>query len=262
MTVGLGLHVIMYSKFDDWWAGYTYGPRYFTDLQPLLIVLLVYGLLPLWRVGVIRFLAVVFAAYGIFVQAVGVYAADDGWNRDPVSVDVRPERVWDWSDTQIRRSLANGFRGFELFPVMIDVFRDSVPAKIVELSRDDLASKIELFDMPASMRRGESATVWVRVTNRAAVAWPMFSGKGMLDIRNLVFLVQSWRAGGRQISGLGEVALLPNNIAPGESFEMTLPLVAPASPGVFDIEFRITQAIDGLRGIPSRDAVAARLRVD
>jgi hypothetical protein len=261
MTIGLAGHVVLYSKFDEWWAGFSYGPRYFSDVQPLLVVLLVYGLIPFWRLRTVRAGAVLFAAYGVFVQAVGVYAADDGWNRDPISVDTRPERVWDWRDTQIRRAIGNGFRGFELLPVLVDTFRDDLPAQLVELSPADLAARIELVEMPTEIRAGSATQMRVRVTNRGGAAWPMFSGKGMLDIRHLVFVVQSWKVRGQPIAGLGEVVLLPENLTPGESCDIELPLVAPPHAGVFEIEIRVTQAIDGEKGIPSPDAAAARLRV-
>jgi hypothetical protein len=261
LTIGLFLHVVMYSKFDDWWAGFSYGPRYFTDVQPLLVVLMVYGLIPLWRFQATRVIAAVFAAWGIAVQAVGVYAADDSWNRDPISVDVKTERVWDWNDTQIGRSLGNGFRGFELLPVLVDVFADSVPARVVELRSEDLASRVRLLDMPTRMTRGRSTSIRVRLTNLGGVSWPAFSGKELLDIRNLVFLVQSWQVRGEQIPGLGEVQLLPENLAPGETIEVTMPLVAPPFPGMFDVQFRVSQAVDGERGIPSPDSAMARLLV-
>ncbi len=261
LTVALGAHVVIYAKFDEWWAGYTYGPRYFTDVLPLLFVLVAYGLAPIWRFGAVRVVATVLAAWGVFVQAVGVYAADDGWNREPISVDTRPQRVWDWNDLQIVRSLDNGFRAFELLPVMVDAFADDVPARLVELRQIDLASRVELTGMPARLRTGESAKVRVRITNLGNAAWPSFSGQGLLDIRNLVFVVQSWQVDGRQIGGLGEVELLPENLAPGESLEMEMPLVAPDRPGTFDVEFRVTQAIDGQRGIPSLNAIRARIAV-
>ncbi len=261
MTIGLALHILMYSKFDDWWAGFSYGPRYFTDVLPVLIILMVYGLIPLWRFPLIRIVAPLMAIYGVMVQAIGVYAADDGWNRDPISVDVRTDRIWDWRDTQIRRSLGNGFRGFELIPVLVDVFTDSAPARLVELSAADLASRVQLFDVPSRMRRGSSTTMRVRLTNRGGVAWPVFSGKELLDIRHLVFVVQSWMVDGRQIPGIGEVQLLPENVAPGESIDVELPLVAPSVPGVFDLQVRVMQAIDGERGVPSPDVATSRLLV-
>jgi len=261
-TVALGVHVLMYSKFDDWYAGYTYGPRYFTDVLPLLIVLLVYGLIPLCRMAAVRVLAAALVLYGLGVQAIGVYAADDGWNRDPISIDVRPERVWDWNDTQIGRSFANGFNGFELLPVMLDVFTDAVPAQLVELRPQDLASRVEVVGVPSRMKQGEERTMRARITNLGAAAWPMFSGKGLLDIRHLVFVVQTWRVGGRQLNGIGEVVLLPENVEPGETIDVEMPLVAPRMPGTYDVEVRVTQAIDGRRGIPSPDSLVSRIRVE
>lgn len=262
MTIALIAHVILYAKFDDWWAGYSYGPRYFTDVQPLLAVLLVYGLVPLWHRRAVQMAAVAMALYGVVVQAIGVYAADDGWNRDPVSVDLQPDRVWDWRDTQIRRSLANGFRPLELLPVMVDAFRDPLPAFLEEIEPADLASHIELLGVPDAMRAGEAKTLRLRLTNRGGVAWPMFSGKELLDIRHLVFVVQGWHQGGRRLPGLGEVVLLPQNLAPGEVIEMEMPLVAPPHAGSYDIEVRVTQAVDGTRGIASPDAAFARIHVE
>ncbi len=261
-AVGLLLHVTMYAKFDDWHAGYTYGPRYFADVLPLLVVYLVYGLVPVWRSTIAaRTVAGGLIAYGFVVQVLGVYAADDGWNRYPISVDTRPERVWDWDDTQIGRAWSSGFKGLELLPVMVDVFTDEVPARLVELKPEDLASRIAVAGVPQTMRPGETRRVYAEVSNRGNAAWPMFSGKAMLDIRHLVFLVQSWRVGGRQISGIGEVVLLPENVAPGESVRIEMPLAAPPRPGVYDVEFRITQAIDGFRGVPSPDGVTHRIEV-
>ena len=63
---------------------------------------------------VVRVLAVTFVLYGAAVQAIGVYCADDSWNREPVPLEQNPERVWDWSDLQIVRALRNGWRGGEL----------------------------------------------------------------------------------------------------------------------------------------------------
>jgi hypothetical protein len=120
---------------------------------------------------------------------------------------------------------------------------------------------VKLFDMPTRMTRGRSTSIRVRLTNLGKVSWPTFSGKELLDIRNLVFLVQSWQVRGEQIPGLGEVQLLPENVAPGETIEVTMPLVAPPFPGMFDVQVRVSQAVDGERGIPSPDSANARLLV-
>ena len=51
LVVDVALHLVLYAKFDEWWAGYTYGPRYMVDILPALTLLLAYGLVPLWWYG-------------------------------------------------------------------------------------------------------------------------------------------------------------------------------------------------------------------
>ena len=51
LVVGVALQLVLYAKFDEWWAGYTYGPRYMVDILPALTLLLAYGLVPLWWYG-------------------------------------------------------------------------------------------------------------------------------------------------------------------------------------------------------------------
>jgi hypothetical protein len=93
----------------SWWGGYCFGPRYSTDLLPFLAWFLV----PVWAsIRARPVLRVAFAAtvaIALWVQVVGAFyypAGDwDGW---PVSVDIEPQRCWDWSDNQLRRSWRAG----------------------------------------------------------------------------------------------------------------------------------------------------------
>ena len=48
------------------------------------------------------------ASFGI--QIVGAFFAPCAWYATPVVVDRQLERLWDWSDTQIERCLAEGLR--------------------------------------------------------------------------------------------------------------------------------------------------------
>ncbi len=262
LVVGLVLHVLLYAKFDEWWAGYTYGPRYFTDVLPVLTLLLVYGLVPLWRRRGVRVLAVALALYGMGVQAIGVYCADDSWDREPIPLEQRPERVWDWSDLQILRALGNGWRGAELAPVMIDAFLDPVPARLVALAPADLASELQVIESPSQLRRGVSSTAVVRVANRATRAWPAFSGEGAINVRYRTYLMARWFSYGRLVKGLGDVVPMPENLAPGEVAELAVPLVAPPVPGMYEVEFMVTQAVDGRHGVASPDALRFPLRVE
>jgi membrane protein YdbS with pleckstrin-like domain len=55
-----------------------------------------------WSIGSVAVVAVL--VWSLFVSATGgVLYASACWNTTPVSVDVDPGRVWDWSDPQFLR---------------------------------------------------------------------------------------------------------------------------------------------------------------
>lgn len=262
LTIGVGLHLLLYAQFNEWWAGYAYGPRYFTDVLPALTIFLVFGLVPLWRSRAVRLFAATCIVFGFAIQAIGVYCADDTWNREPVPLELQPERVWDWNDLQITRALRNGWRGGELAQVMFDAFRDPLPARVEPLVQDDLASAIEARDFPAAMRRGATAAGSLEITNRGAATWPAFSGEGVMSSRYLVFVLTRWFMNGRLVDGVGDVALLPVNLAPGETIEMPLSVIAPPSAGDFELELRVSQAVDRARGLVGHDALRLPVHVE
>jgi len=95
------------SKYFHWWAGWSFGPRYMTDMLPVFAMGLVFVDHPFRR----RPAAVPFAvlvAWSVAVQAVGAVCHPSGWNASPRNVDQCPERLWDWQDTQLRRCLERG----------------------------------------------------------------------------------------------------------------------------------------------------------
>jgi hypothetical protein len=100
------LAVSLYVSF--WWGGYSYGPRLTSDLTPVLVFFLIPVLEAWrgsgwrWRPGQILF--VVALAASLLIHAHGALSfAPHTWNTIPVSVDLRPERVWDWRDPQFLR---------------------------------------------------------------------------------------------------------------------------------------------------------------
>lgn len=106
---GALLHFLIYAKLERWWAGWSYGPRYLTDLMPLLVFFLV----PLWtdltRRRWLKPALLVAFALALGVQLIGVYCYPNGdWNSKPTNIDYQPSRVWDWRDPQILRTLRAG----------------------------------------------------------------------------------------------------------------------------------------------------------
>jgi|SRR5579871_192123 len=100
--------LLFYAGYDVWWGGWCYGPRYLSEIEPILLLLL--GLA--WRGMRARlrrgFCIAVFALlpYGVLVQAVGVYSdAATTWSYRPSDVDYAPWRLWDIADNPIFRGL-------------------------------------------------------------------------------------------------------------------------------------------------------------
>jgi hypothetical protein len=104
------LQWLLVSIQQDWWAGYSYGPRYMSDVLPYLIALLAPAFRAIFerRPG-IRFDRAFLAgslAIALFIHARGAYSpAVHRWNSTPVEVNVQPSRVWDWSDPPFLRGL-------------------------------------------------------------------------------------------------------------------------------------------------------------
>lgn len=106
---GLVPFALMLSKYSVWWAGVTFGPRYWIEAAPLLGVLLAFALD--WCRLHARRLLVPFGlaiAWSIAIQAVGAFCYPSSWNLAPASVDTHHERLWDWSDNEILRCLREG----------------------------------------------------------------------------------------------------------------------------------------------------------
>jgi hypothetical protein len=99
-------HWIAVSAYiANWWAGDSYGPRFFTDLTPVFVAFLI-PYFHDWR-ALARPVRVVFVALAIVGLAMhqrgGWSPAVYEWNEHPSSIDKHPERNWDWSDPPFLR---------------------------------------------------------------------------------------------------------------------------------------------------------------
>ena len=109
LVVAMAAVYLLHARFGTWWGGWAYGPRYLTDVLPFLALFLV----PVWpRISSSRLLRAGFVlgvACALWVQIVGAFYYPRGeWDAKPISVDLRPDRIWNWSDSQIMRSWTAG----------------------------------------------------------------------------------------------------------------------------------------------------------
>jgi len=95
-----------------YWAGHCFGPRYFSDMTPFLLLFLVPAIqnwttMPAGAPRVAA--AAAFAAlalWGVFVNLRGATStAVVEWSAIPVNIDEAQWRIWDWSDLSFLRGL-------------------------------------------------------------------------------------------------------------------------------------------------------------
>jgi len=112
------LHLVAVSRFGMWWAGHCWGPRFLTELSPALIILAAPAFTAAWSRGralhaasrlisghtAVRSLFVAAIVGSATLQAIGIYSKGARqWCREPVNVDLAPERAWDWCDAPFLR---------------------------------------------------------------------------------------------------------------------------------------------------------------
>ena len=108
MSAGVALQVLLYAK-ADWRAGTSWGPRYMTDLLPLLLWLLVPVVAALRGLGRMGFLLAVGAA--VAIQAIGAFwytGATDGAIFAVASGPHQMRAAWDWRNAPFVASLQHG----------------------------------------------------------------------------------------------------------------------------------------------------------
>lgn len=119
LTAAAG-HAVVISGVKGWWAGHSYGPRYFTDMVPWFVLLGILGVramldsrdepgsqsgsfgfrIELAIAGILLLLSVLIHGHGAFSHAAWM------WNVVPVNVDRQPARVWDWRQPQFLAGLS------------------------------------------------------------------------------------------------------------------------------------------------------------
>jgi hypothetical protein len=114
IAAAAALQILFYAK-ADWRAGWCYGPRFATDMLPLLVWLLAPVVASLGRRGLACFVAATCLA--VFIQAVGVFcypagASDARLEAAANAVDPRV-KTWGWADApplvEVRAGLARPF---------------------------------------------------------------------------------------------------------------------------------------------------------
>jgi hypothetical protein len=158
MSAGVVAQVLLYSKVD-WRAGISWGPRFLTDLLPMLIWLLAPVVSALSRVGRSAFRTAVVAS--IAIESVGafaytgvtdlpIYAGEMGLNK--------LSGAWAWQNAPFIASLSRGFAPPELTLLMrgtIDTIEaDGRPTDTIRSGQDVVVTGWALAGQATPMQAG------------------------------------------------------------------------------------------------------------
>jgi hypothetical protein len=104
------LHWLSIASLRPWWAGWSVGPRLFSDVLPffMLLVAATFDRLPRWstdrRTVVLWGSVALLVAFSFFTHIRGAtHESVPAWNAKPLNVDKHSDRPWDWSDPQFLR---------------------------------------------------------------------------------------------------------------------------------------------------------------
>lgn len=109
LTVSLAADLAVLSQYAVWWAGCSFGPRYWTDAMPIFAVLLGLGLSWAWqRCRPVFWGYAAAIVLSVTIQTIGAFCYPSSFNSSPNYVDVQHERLWDWGDGELARCLREG----------------------------------------------------------------------------------------------------------------------------------------------------------
>lgn len=101
-------HWVVVSMYPQWWGGFSYGPRFFSDMMPFFGFGVVQCLRDdfIAQHALLRKFAIVATIASVIINANGAlrYSGFLDWNAKP-NIDQHPERLWDWSDPQFLRGV-------------------------------------------------------------------------------------------------------------------------------------------------------------
>jgi MFS family permease len=253
LALAVPAYGVVFASSWSWWGGWSYGPRFFTDLVPLLAVCALPAARRLWRRRAGRVLLVAGALWAVGVQAIGVYGDHEDWNAFPINVDRRDDRLWSWSDPQIVRTLATGWHGGELGPLLYQLFTDPRPVPLVPLAPEQLAGTIEpVTPAPWRCRAGRPCAAELRVTNGSSGSmWPAHTDYGPYPVG-----IGAWWSSGDVAEPLRPMwAHFPRHLGPGETARIRLPIAPPSRPGAYVLTIAVLQ--DQEPGPPARGSSIA-----
>jgi hypothetical protein len=128
------LQVVLYAR-ADWRGGYSFGPRFLTDLMPVLVWMLAPVLASLGRPARALFLAC--CLFAVWVQAVGAFqfsGASFAFQYTPPPGPGEMKNVWKWRDPAFLMEARNPRQSADLLDTLQSLAHPVAPRPIVRIA--------------------------------------------------------------------------------------------------------------------------------
>lgn len=142
MTIASTFLVINYCFFTIWWAGWSYGPRFMTDLMPVACYLISYASANLFVSSIKRkiifnkffLIFLVLVTFSTFTQVIGIFGyVGSFWNSIPLNVDEYKFRLWELRDSPIERHTKSLFHRINKPPTNTSTYVQNLDGQLNEI---------------------------------------------------------------------------------------------------------------------------------
>ncbi len=137
--------IFMHTIYTDnpnylkWYGGWSWGPRYFVDVLPILIIYLGISIKEFKNIincqrnkSILSLVFLIIIAllviFSIFSQYVGAFYYKGYWNTQPTDIDDNPRRVWDFDNNPIKVELITG--PAKALPIQNILNKHNIPSKM------------------------------------------------------------------------------------------------------------------------------------
>lgn len=247
LTIGGLLLFLQYCFYNQWWAGWCYGPRFITDILAitcfLIAYFLAYGLPKIYQTrralfNILVSLVFTLASYSAFTQVVGTFGMTD-WNAIPIASD---SRLWEWQDNPIQRHTnALIYRLIEPLSEPRAYLKrvDGVIKQIGNETGQPITSEIEV-------RPAQSLTLTAQLKNVGKVKWYGYqTGRIRGEAR---IKVRFFKRLSSEIISQEGVLFVSGSPKPGETAQAIGTLLFPSQPGEYLME--LTPIVQGIGEFP------------
>ncbi|MDJ0865448.1 MAG: hypothetical protein QNK03_05005 [Myxococcota bacterium] len=108
LIVSLVPSLLVLGAYSTWWAGWSFGPRFWIDATPIFAIAFASALVQARDRGALRAVLYSSVAVAVAIQAIGSVCHPSSWNSHPTNIDHDHARLWSWTDSELTRCLHEG----------------------------------------------------------------------------------------------------------------------------------------------------------